>query len=169
MRCNWHTINYVYLKSYFDKFRYQDNQFIYYPQSFLTPIGIPPPLPTSPSSTTLQEVTNLFFCHYSRFFLQFYSYRFLEWALFCLTSFIQSDHLGNDQWSFNCNRSSVLFYCWVISHCQTIPQFFMHSPVVGHLCCLQFWLVQIKPLGKSVDKSLCEWLHLFLWGKFHEW
>ena len=45
MRYNWHTINYIYLKDYFDKFRYQDNEFIYYPQSFLTPIGIPPSLP----------------------------------------------------------------------------------------------------------------------------
>ena len=47
LRYNWCTINYIYLKGYFDKFTYQDNEFIYYPQSFLTPIGIPPPLPFS--------------------------------------------------------------------------------------------------------------------------
>ena len=47
LRYNWCTINYIYLKGYFDKFTYQDNEFICYPQSFLTPIGIPPPLPFS--------------------------------------------------------------------------------------------------------------------------
>ena len=46
LRYNWCTINYIYLKGYFDKFTYQDNEFIYYLQSFLTPIGIPPPSPS---------------------------------------------------------------------------------------------------------------------------